>query len=123
MPGTNIGDNSIIGVGSICRGIYPPNSVIAGNPAKVICSLEDYYFKRKEHYVNEAIETARIYQEKYNKWPDIHLMGEFFPLYLDRSPEALIANRLSTELCGDNKKEIEFFLCQAIEYLKALKSL
>lgn len=109
LPGTSIGDNSIIGAGSICRGIYPPNSVIAGNPAKVICSLEDYYCKRKERYVNEAIETARIYHEKYNKWPDIHIMGEFFPLYLDRSHEALIANSLSTELCGDNKKEIEAF--------------
>lgn len=109
LPGTNIGDNSIVGAGSICRGVYPPNCVIAGNPAKVICSLEDYYYKRKEKYVDEALKTACMYFKKYNKWPDIHSMGEFFPLYLERSKEELISNNLSTALCGDNKDEIETF--------------
>lgn len=107
LPGTNIGDNSIVGAGSVCRGIYPPNCVIAGNPAKVICSLEDYYSKRKERYIDEAIETACHYYRKYHKWPDVHSMGEFFPLYLDRANEAIISNNLNTRLCGDNKDEIE----------------
>lgn len=109
LPGTNIGDNSIIGAGSVCRGIYPPNCVIAGNPAKVICTLDDYYRKRKEKYVDEAIETACLYYRKYNRWPDIYMMGEFFPLYLDRTTEAIVSNRINTSLCGDNKDEIEEF--------------
>jgi len=36
LPNTVIGDNCIIGVGSIVRGQFPKNSVIIGNPAKVI---------------------------------------------------------------------------------------
>ncbi len=36
LPGVTIGDNSIIGAGSlVCKDI-PPNAVAAGNPAKVI---------------------------------------------------------------------------------------
>jgi acetyltransferase-like isoleucine patch superfamily enzyme len=33
---TTIGDNSIVGAGSVVRGHFPENSVIVGNPAKVI---------------------------------------------------------------------------------------
>lgn len=33
---TNIGDNCIIGAGSVVRGTFPENSIIAGNPAQVI---------------------------------------------------------------------------------------
>mgnify|MGYP001428739042 CR=1 FL=1 len=36
LPNTTIGDNCIIGIGSIVRGQFPENSVIIGNPAKVI---------------------------------------------------------------------------------------
>jgi acetyltransferase-like isoleucine patch superfamily enzyme len=36
---TTIGDNCIIGAGSVVRGQFPPNSVIIGNPAKVITNI------------------------------------------------------------------------------------
>ncbi len=38
LPNTTIGDNSIVGAGSIVRGQFPENSVIVGNPAKVVMS-------------------------------------------------------------------------------------
>ena len=47
LMGCNIGNNTIVGAGSVCSGSYPPNSVIAGNPAKVICTLEQFYNKKK----------------------------------------------------------------------------
>ncbi len=40
LPGTIIGENSIIGAGSVVHGTIPDNVVAAGNPAKVISSLE-----------------------------------------------------------------------------------
>ncbi len=46
LPGASIGDNVIIGAGSVVSGQIPPNSVAAGNPAKVLCSIQDYYFKK-----------------------------------------------------------------------------
>ncbi|MEM5481098.1 acyltransferase [Pseudoalteromonas fuliginea] len=40
LPGTKVGSNCIIGAGSVLNGIYPDNSVIVGNPAKVVKKLE-----------------------------------------------------------------------------------
>jgi acetyltransferase-like isoleucine patch superfamily enzyme len=36
LAGTEIGKNCIIGAGSVVRGIIPDNSVVMGNPAKVV---------------------------------------------------------------------------------------
>ena len=47
MPGVTIGDNSIIGVGSIVSKSIPVNVVAAGNPAKVICTVAEYETKLK----------------------------------------------------------------------------
>lgn len=36
LPGTRIGSNCIIGSGSVVRGVIPDDSVVFGNPGKVI---------------------------------------------------------------------------------------
>ncbi len=36
LKGTTLGDNCIVGAGSVVHGTFPANSVIAGNPAKII---------------------------------------------------------------------------------------
>lgn len=51
LPGTEIGDNTIIAAGSILKGKYPNNSVIAGVPGKRICSIEEYHDKNKEKFI------------------------------------------------------------------------
>jgi len=40
LPNTTVGDNCIIGSGSVLRGRFPENSVIVGNPAKVITDIK-----------------------------------------------------------------------------------
>jgi len=35
LPGTTIGENSVVGAGSVCMRSFPANKVILGNPAKV----------------------------------------------------------------------------------------
>ena len=47
--GTNIGDNVIVGAGSIVTSDLESNSVYAGVPAKRICSIEEYYEKNKKY--------------------------------------------------------------------------
>ena len=36
LSNTTIGDNCIVGAGSVVRGYFPENSVIAGNPAQIV---------------------------------------------------------------------------------------
>ncbi len=43
MPGVTIGDNCIIGLGSIVTKDVPSNSVVCGVPAKVIKTIDEYY--------------------------------------------------------------------------------
>lgn len=54
MPNTTIGDNCIIGAGSVVKGKIPDNSVLIGNPAKVICPVEKIAEKYK-YLFNEAV--------------------------------------------------------------------
>lgn len=45
LPGVRIGNNCIIGAGSIVSRDIPDNSVAAGVPARVIKSIDDYFEK------------------------------------------------------------------------------
>jgi acetyltransferase-like isoleucine patch superfamily enzyme len=51
LPGVTIGPNSCVGAGSVVANDVPPESVAAGNPARVICSLEEYEKKCAEGHI------------------------------------------------------------------------
>ncbi len=70
LPNIKIGNNVIIGAGSVVTKDVPDNSVIAGNPAKIICSFDDYINKRKQkdenlvEYTNEETEN-KLWEQFY----------------------------------------------------------
>lgn len=41
LPGVVIGDNCIVGAGSVVTKTVPSNSVVAGNPAKFVCTTDE----------------------------------------------------------------------------------
>lgn len=45
LPGVTVGDNVIVGAGSVVTKDVENSVVVAGNPAKVICTLEEYTSK------------------------------------------------------------------------------
>jgi acetyltransferase-like isoleucine patch superfamily enzyme len=47
LPGVNIGDNVVIGARSVITKDVPSNSVVAGTPARVLDTLENYFTKFK----------------------------------------------------------------------------
>mgnify|MGYP002869291832 CR=1 FL=1 len=106
LMGTHIGNNVIVGAGSVVSGTFPDDVVIAGNPAKIICTLEELYEKRKKRYVEEGKLYAREFYLRYNRIPTVKEMGPFFPLFLERSKEALAKNNVWTKWNGDDEASI-----------------
>jgi len=42
LPGVRIGDNCVVGAGSVVTRSVPDNTVVAGAPARVICTYDEY---------------------------------------------------------------------------------
>ncbi len=81
LKGVTIGNNVIIGAGSLVNKDIPDNCVAAGNPARVIMSLEDYHEKRIAAQEKEAAELVREYRTVYGRDPDEAALSEFFWLF------------------------------------------
>ena len=60
LPNTKIGDNVIIGANSLICNDIPENSVVVGNPGKIMKTYEEYINKYKK-----MMEDAPIYDKKY----------------------------------------------------------
>ncbi|HEY2376211.1 MAG TPA: hypothetical protein VGH98_09590 [Gemmatimonadaceae bacterium] len=61
MPGTTIGDGSVIGANSLVQGTIPPCSLAVGSPAKVIRSAPD--FPRRLNAEQRAAKVAEMLSE------------------------------------------------------------
>ena len=59
LPGTTIGDNTIIGAGAVVKGNIPSGVVVAGNPARVIRTIEETanYHLEKNDFVGKLPEA------------------------------------------------------------------
>lgn len=111
LKGSTIGDNCIIGIGSVVMGEIPKDSVAAGCPAKVICSLDEYFNKRKKVCLEEALTYARSIYSKSGKKPEPKDFWEEFPLFVSGNqvyqyPEIPIRKQLgdSFEIWKNNHK-------------------
>ena len=82
LKGVTIGDNCIIGYGSIVLKDIPANSVAAGCPARVICSLDEYVEKRSKVYIEEAIEYA-VEIIKSGREPQKEDFWDDYPCFVD----------------------------------------
>lgn len=68
LPGVTIGSNVIIGANSTVTHNVPDNSVVAGSPARVICSLEEYLDKERRR-----MKAAPCYGEEFTLRKDVSM--------------------------------------------------
>ena len=118
LKGVKIGNNVIIGANSLINKDIPSNVVVAGNPAKVICTIEEYYKKRKEAQEKEAEELTIEYYKKYKVWPSRQILREFLFLFDERN-EKTTQDEVFKEVCNLNNNigEVETtFLKQPGKY-------
>ena len=83
LKNVTIGDNCIIGFGSIVTHDIPSNSVAVGAPAKVICTLDEFYQKRLKNSFIEACNLAQVIFEKTGLRPTVSQMWEEFPFWME----------------------------------------
>lgn len=106
LMGTHIGNNVIVGAGSVVSGNIPDNVVIAGNPARVIRTLDEHYKIKKKKMLDDAIECVTTYYSKYNRYPCINEIGAFWPLFLPRERQAVVDSKVNWHMNGDEPEEI-----------------
>ncbi len=51
MPGVTIGEGALVAAGSIVTKSVAPHTVVGGNPARYICTTEEFYEKNKQFNV------------------------------------------------------------------------
>lgn len=101
LKGVTIGDNVIIGANSLVNKDIPSNVVIAGNPAKIIMSIEQYYNKRKESLINEAKNMSLEYKKVYGVYPPIDIYYEYFPLFVNKNNITKYEDKISFKFDDD----------------------
>lgn len=47
MPGVKIGNGSMVAAGSVVTKSVPPNMVVGGNPARILCTVDEYIERNK----------------------------------------------------------------------------
>lgn len=51
MPGVTIGEGALVAAGSIVTKSVAPHTVVGGNPARYICTTEEFYEKNKQYNI------------------------------------------------------------------------
>jgi maltose O-acetyltransferase len=65
LPNVTIGPNAVVGAGSVVTRSVPAGSVYAGNPARFLCSLEDFLRKHEDFAKNHP---CYPYPECHARW-------------------------------------------------------
>src|SRR3982750_2901209 len=73
MPGTTIGDGSVIGANSLVQGAIPPYSLAVGSPAKVIRSAPDFPRKLSDDDRRKLVNEMLSEFDRFIEYNDVRI--------------------------------------------------
>ena len=91
------------------KGIQTPYKSRDEDSERLLCTLEEFYNKRKESLERDAIVMANAIYERYKRKPTLKEMESFFPLFLPSNSETmkiLTGGSINTKLTGDNEESL-----------------
>lgn len=109
LKGTQIGDDVVVGSGSVVAGQLKPGAVFAGVPATRIMSIEDFQEKRRKRQFIEARDLVRRYVARNGIRPEKRLLREFFWLFEPDSAQLDDAFRKVHALGGNASRSARAF--------------
>lgn len=113
LKNVEIGNNVIIGAGSIVTRSVPSNSVVAGNPARVISTLEEYKDKILNCQLEESFNVYKYWCKNSPeamdlKRPPVQLFREFHWLF-ESGPDIKEEWQEIMGLCGSKELSAQLF--------------
>ena len=107
LMGSQIGNNVIIGAGSVVSGKIPDNEVWGGNPAKFICTLDDYHKKCMSRFEKSAKTFLNEFYRAHKRKPSIQELQYFSLLFLNNDKRYNAKSEYKKmSFNGDNKEEV-----------------
>lgn len=70
MPGVTIGKGALVAAGSIVTKSVPAGMVVGGNPARIICSVEEFYRRNKQFDVGSKQKSKKEKRRLLQSLPD-----------------------------------------------------
>jgi len=78
LPGVTIGKGSLIGAGSVVTKSIPRGIVVAGNPARYICTIEQYIERNQKYNIHSKKLTAKDKKRILINLPDDKFINKKF---------------------------------------------
>lgn len=107
LMGSQIGNNVIVGAGSVVHGKIPDNVVVAGNPAKIIATLDEHFISRKAKTVLECKNCIKNFYYAKGKMPQPKDLAGFKFLFSPRDKKIVNKYGLDFYCNGDEPEEVE----------------
>lgn len=126
LGGSTIGNNVIIGAGSVVSGVIESDSVYAGNPARKIMSLDEFYGRRQQRQLDEAYTYVIEYKKRFGYYPSEDKLDEYFYLFsngynlnikFEQKMKLLMNEEYSCDMLKGVKKQFDDY-GKFIEYVK-----
>ena len=116
LKGVTIGDNVVIGANTLINKDVPSDSVVVGNPQRVVCTIDEYLEKRRAAQLDEDADLYVCWRRnspegKRGGVPPKQIFHEFFWLFERRGEGGFEESSFESvmNLCGTYEKSVSRF--------------